>query len=180
MSNVPIGELITTSQHRDAIHVAVTPMVAAQKLQRADHVCMKGGKAYKASKSDNAIGIVDPYLSVTVNKDDTFFVFMYPNTITSLRHEWTHPLFDNCAEEVVPTELSKSKIWIEEFAGGHGLDYDELMDAAVDYVKYGNYLNHGPRFEDEWLEDEFWDHYEVVMNTKVEDDNRGCFFACSC
>jgi hypothetical protein len=41
------------------------------------------------------IGIVDPFLDQPVRPGEEFWVFVYPNTITGMRHYWQHPAFAN-------------------------------------------------------------------------------------
>jgi hypothetical protein len=90
--NAPrVGQLIAGEARRDAIHVAVAPVVAAHTLRPGDHVGLRpDGRAAEAS---NPIGIVDPFLRAPVAEGQRFWLFLYPNTITSLRHVWTHPAF---------------------------------------------------------------------------------------
>jgi hypothetical protein len=112
-------------------------------------------------------------------------MFLYPNTITSLRHEWTHPDFQK-EEELAgyeptflklkgPTEEEK---WIDEYAKRINTTYDRLMEAADNYLKYGNYFCQGGDFEGEYIGDEFWDRYEKIRKQRV--DNRLSFLSCSC
>lgn len=74
-----LGELISdASAGRDAIHVAVIPMIATRVMKPGEHL---------------SNGIVDPYLKEPVKPGQRYWLCLYPQTTTSLRHVWTHPLF---------------------------------------------------------------------------------------
>lgn len=108
-----------------------------------------------------------------------FWLFLYPGSITSLRHDWTHSGLpdESLSVEPVPHRPTlEAKAWIEKYAAGIGADYQEIMDAAANWVSSGEYLNHGPRFEGEHLPEGFWTHYELITGKKGE----GSFFSCSC
>lgn len=181
-----IGELITKSEARDAIHVAVMPVLAREYLKAGEHVGVfyePEYDVYLASKTADAkIGIVDPYLTVKVKEGDSFWLFLYPNTITSLRHNWTHPDLP----DVEPKKDARGDIdgehtkWIEHFANQYGQSFSDMMFAAENYLKNGARWNEGSTFEGEYVPNEFWDHYEAVKNIKVEENDRGSFFSCSC
>ena len=93
--NAPeVGKLIETADaRRDAIHVAVAPVEAAEDLEPGGHVILRVGKAVRAEDGADAIGIVDPFLTAPVRAGQRFWLFLLPNSITSLRHVWTHPAF---------------------------------------------------------------------------------------
>lgn len=95
---------------------------------------------------------------------------LYPNTITSLRHEWEHPAF---AE-------TQSKQWLEWFADSLDLSVSTLLEAARNYVATGESLLGGSNLEGADIPDEFWDHFENVTRQKVPHEERGYFFTCSC
>lgn len=79
---------------RDAIHLAVEPTIARERLKAGDHVDRNGGFAGKR------VGIVDPFLRCDVNPGERFWLILYPRTITSLRHVWTSPDFPTRVPEV--------------------------------------------------------------------------------
>ena len=64
--NLRLGKIIDGGRvDRDAIHIAVMPVVAGEKLQPGTHVGFaKGGYRVTASPSGGyeCVGIVDPYL----------------------------------------------------------------------------------------------------------------------
>lgn len=90
-----IGKIITTPQTRDAIHVAVVPVFAAEKLFPGNHVGISGPLMHAGRAFGAPVGIVDPYLTLPVEQGQEFWLFLYPGSVTSLRHVWTHPAFGN-------------------------------------------------------------------------------------
>lgn len=94
MNDLGLGKLITTPQKRDAIHVAIAPVIAAHDLAPGQRVGFaKKGNTELVGAGGASIGIVDPFLKEVVREGERFWLFLYPNTVTSLRHEWSHPLF---------------------------------------------------------------------------------------
>ena len=174
-----IGHLITTDQERDAIHVAVAPVVAGMTLYRGESIGLNSeGKAFTSHGDIKGIGIVDPFLKTDVAPGQKFWMFLYPNTIMSLRHDWTHPAFKKTESK----NNSASETWLRAFAARSDvdLDYDELMWAAKDFLRKGDYLCDGGRWESFDFPDDFWIHYENVTGIKVPEDKRRSFFSCSC
>ena len=91
-----LGMIHEYNEHRDAIHLGVEPIEAGESLEAGQHIGIgSDGKAYSATKNHDikAVGIVDPFLSVTVKKGERFWLVVYPRAITSLRHVWEHPDF---------------------------------------------------------------------------------------
>jgi hypothetical protein len=93
MNYVPnLGHLADNTARRDAVHVAVAPVVAGEELSPGERVALgKYGEAY--GPTSKPIGIVDPFLTENVQRGQRFWLFLLPNTVTSLRHVWTHPAF---------------------------------------------------------------------------------------
>lgn len=172
--DIGIGRLIDGLRERDAIHVAVAPVTATERLYPGQPLAFTGDdrKSVKAGEPGR-VGIVDPFLLGPVYPGQSFWMFLSPGSITSLRHDWTHPAFE-------PSPAQSSEQWIRDFAAGIPLDYEVVMDGARDYVACGEYLCFGGLLEGEYVPDEFWSHYERVTGETVPDDKRGSFFTCSC
>ena len=73
----------------------------AAALALAGHVGerLRAGVAARAAASmvvsggGSPVGIVDPFLKEPVEPGERFYIFLFPNTVTGLRHVWTHPAF---------------------------------------------------------------------------------------
>src|SRR5262245_40356809 len=86
-----LGHLCCPDAGRDAVHVDVAPVTAAQALRPRAHARSVDGSQVGCVL--NPIGVVDPFLTGVVQPGERFWLFLYPNTVTSLRHVWTHPAF---------------------------------------------------------------------------------------
>lgn len=172
-----VGVILQGEHERDAIHIAIAPVIAAEDLHPSQLIgLVEDGNVDKAGTVVNPIGIVDPFLREMVFKGDRFFMFLFPNTITSLKHNWAHPAF-----VAKPADLTgPSKAWIKDFADRICQSYSELMDAAALWVSDEEYTyDNSETYKEHWNEfPEFWRHYEVVTGTKVR--NKSEFFTCSC
>jgi hypothetical protein len=173
-----LGTLIDDTQKRDAIHLAVEPVVAGELLMPGDDINVAGGVA-KLARRGEGLGIVDPFLRADVQKGQRFWFVMKPRQVRSLRHVWTHPAFED-EPEVARAPVGPSQAYIDQLAGDLGMDSDELIFAAKNYVDYDEYLNHGPRFDGESIPYEFWEHFEAVTGRKVPEDKKSSFLGCSC
>lgn len=178
-----IGKLLDNDQPRDAIHVAVAPIVASVRLLPGTHGGLRG-------TTDDPIGVVDPFLEAPVQVGERFWLFLYPNTITSLRHDWSHPAFGQEGRISIPAGASKEEVRLREIAAAIGIGYREMMDGADEWVRssandrWAEYLtqqgseswrNEFPRYVDE-----FWRCYEVLRGKVVPDEHKESFFSCSC
>lgn len=180
-----LGTIITLNEKRDAIHLGVEPVVAGQYLEPGEHIKFNAeGKAVKAIKG-KGIGIVDPFLLQTVEKGEMFWLVVYPRQITSLRHVWEHPLFPTSikteyieiAKDDSP-EVKSAKKEIELMADELDVSYEDLMENAAYYQSHGEYWNEGEKFDGAYLDDSFWNYYEIVTGKPAHE--RGSFLSCSC
>lgn len=179
-----LGMIHTREEKRDAIHLAVAPVVASDTLLPNERIHIADGVAYPASFDRPAQGIVDPFLEKAVKQGERFWFVMNPRTVTSLRHVWSHPDFPD--EGDIGSGPSASERWIREYAEKIDLAYSTLMEGADAWVaskargEWGEYLVQGGTLESVYTSDEFWPHYEVVRGVKVIEDHKENFFSCSC
>lgn len=184
---VKLGSLLKGGKHRDAIHIAIAPVTAANDLSPGDRIgfsekgnCnlvtdegMVDGKFY---------GIVDPWLKKKVKKGQQFYMLLDPLTITSLRHEWTHPAF--AATEIVDDAKRQSEAWLRKFADSWNFDYDDMISEAESrngIVVARDRDLHGPADLDPGEESLFWHHMEVLTGREFGDDHRDDLcWSCSC
>lgn len=111
---IPLGKLITDPfAGKDAVHVAVEPVIVDQDyLSPGEHVCLLGADEKTglllvgAQAGGKAVGIIDPYLTEKIKRGDKVYLCLFPNTVTSLRHHWTHPDFPDRDS----TETDKKRI----------------------------------------------------------------------
>lgn len=174
-----IGKILGQDAARDAIHIAIAPVVASQTLTPGCHVGLDDeGKAncFVANK----IGIVDPYLTESVRGGQRFYLFLYPNTVTSLRHEWTHPAFG-------PSEpnkgMSDSELWLRNYATKvNSYDApDEAFQRLIDGLKTRELFFHGSDLHGRYDlddEEELRHHAERYLGTPIKWD--AFSFSCSC
>ena len=195
MADPQFGRLVPADfpDERDAIHIATAAVFATEDLNPGDHVGFTTKDNDKMGRSEIApLGIVDPFLPKPVKKGERFWVFLYPGTIQSLRHNWSHPSFDvrqqliRAIEETPAKE--RMKAFARELSGGHDyggnlydeVTFEELIDRATQYVNGGEYWCEGGRFEGQGLYGEFWDAFEELTGLKVPEGDRYSFFSCSC
>lgn len=183
MSVPNIGGLASESEGQDAIHMAVAPVVAGMLLLPGQRVgLLPDGRA---AAIDPFVGVVDPFLRQPVVDGQRFWLLIQPNTITTLRHQWTHPAF---GDDGTGRVIGSSEKWLRDFADDIGIDYERLMEGAaeklLDKSEYGtawitlNYDTPGRAYTDI---EEFWEHYKnVVPSATVPDGYAARFITCSC
>lgn len=107
-----IGKRPTGKEGRDAVHFAVIPMIAGAFLRKCDRVKFAEGskeicvQEWDGDEKGQVVGVVDPFIEFGyVPKGERFWLFLMPQTITSLRHEWTHPLFQDSGSTVASEHM---------------------------------------------------------------------------
>ena len=111
---------------------------------------------------------------------------MYPRTITSLRHVWTHPSVPESLETEAAQEIDRlieskqaSQAWLEDYAKKCGFPVDNLMAAAHEAHQYGEEYVIIRDFEaGEAINPEFFKHFAIVTGKKFETQPE--YFSCNC
>lgn len=173
MSEQPkMGQLLDDTAERDAVHVAIAPIIAAGRLMPGAHVGLDAEG--RATTMATHVGVVDPFLRSDVEEGQRFFLFLYPQTITSLRHQWSHPSFPEEARR----DKRASERWLQRWCEDHGgdFDYDDLMIMMRRAADDGEFWDHtGTGIS---VDEEVFDHAEVVLGRKIE--RRTTYFSCAC
>jgi hypothetical protein len=186
--DVKLGELVQNPDAaRDALHFAIVPMTADTRLYPAQHVGIVEGD--RVGPVLGNIGIVDPFLVGPVNAGDRVWVMLYQNTITSLRHAWTHPAFEGegvgGVSPVSPAAAIEGRVkagaeaWLRDCAEELGLAYKALMTAADEWIESGEYHIFYDRDTPSFDTATFWSSWEHVTGRRAPED-RPHFFSCSC
>lgn len=196
--DIGIGRIIEQERHRDAIHIAVAPVEAGSDLKAGDLVGLMKGKAFHAFPGlIEPLGVVDPFLRNVVLPGQRFYLFLFPGSITSLRHEWEHPAFVELptAPSVTPPDKAASEAWLREYAkqvnpyycgdgyygekeGGKDTSYEVLMnDLAGNTITYHGIDMHSR--EELIDEEELKRHGEIVLGRPINFDAFE-YFSCSC
>lgn len=176
--HLKLGEIIAPERaaERDAVHVAVVPVTAGERLIPGSRVRVENGRAFVAKSS--AVGVADPFLSVAVMTGQRFWLYLQPGSITSLRHEWEHPSFPLEPLRVQSEEREASEKWLREFADVYRIDYRDLVEGA-ETGDGGTFGMDTPY--DEVRSAEFWQHIENVTGKRFDDAHReNTYFGCAC
>ena len=186
-----LGTIIDERAGRDAIHLAVEPVVADIRLFPGQDVGLDASG--HATSMVPPLGIVDPFLKQPVQPGERFWLIVYPRQITSLRHVWTHPEFPESS--AANPAMTSSEIWLRGWCSQSGVaTYEQFIQAVKTGSSgkldepYGDF--YGLTFDDGRfctcgyenkevsIPNEFWDHLEVVTGQKFR--TRTDYFSCSC
>lgn len=182
-----IGHRIGASAQRDAIHIAILPVIAAEDLWAPCEVALVYGTKDQVKQADSVygiktLGIIDPFipsLEKQIKKGEWVWCFLHPGSITGLRHDWTHPQVDG-----YQPPKSKSEEWLKRFADEWDFDYDQMIANAQEHEGYvvsrGHDL-HSASELDAGDEELFWRHLETLTGKTYDQAHRTDFtWSCTC
>jgi hypothetical protein len=177
-----IGKLLTDDMvvFRDAIHVSVLPVIAAETLHPSTNIGFNADmQATKTPVNGKFIGKVDPWLEMPVLRGEKFYLWMNLGTNTSLRHFWTNQDVPDEFNAKVAVNVSADYLWLQEFANGVGIALDQLLDGAREWVAdYTMMSDGGFKYDSLEIPDEFWFHFQRYTGIIVPKDRQQTFFTC--
>lgn len=168
-----LGTIITSAEKRDAIHLAVEPVICGQHpIGPSERIYLKDGLAYPFDNTHKALGIADPFLDHVISPGQWFWLVVFPRQIKSLRHVWEHPDFpDSITGEVTQTpavsneepkipqtaqeaNVAASKLWVENYAAelaAHASDYeDSEYNKTITYDELMDHAMSWVNLKDSW------------------------------
>lgn len=192
MSSTQVG-IKNPPPGRDAIHIAVIPVILGSTGEKSGTYYAAGHKVRLLSGTSNTVipadygqsdGIIDPFIQETLSAGDMVYLWLHPNTITGLKHHWEHPKFDAQTKE-----MSDAELWLRQFADRWGIEYDEMIRAAVNpynekawdnYITaFGRDLHSASDLGEEYYT--FWDYLETMTGHKFDSAHKEKVqWSCSC
>lgn len=171
---VNLGALITSVQQRDAIHIAVYPVTATEELLPGTPIgFMPDSYSHVRNESVRSspgiVGIVDPFLTAPVQTGQMFWMLLIPYSISTLRHEWTHPQIPQQADVRKNDSIQFLKAMGEQV----GCTYEEFIGQIADGAVYTG-AEEGV-FEDQV--ERIKQHYTIATGLSVPE---GMYFSCAC
>ncbi len=183
-----LGKIPEENDKRDAVHVAIAPVIAGEILYPGQKVYFSESGIVMGSRDHVPVGVVDTFRITKILKGERLWLMLFPETITSLRHDWTHPAFKEETElKIRPSGYAESMEWMENFAAGHRSGYEEtnsysaetLIQAGKDFIHHGQYhVQDGYTSLQSEEPTEFWNHFSVI--TGIDSSRQGTPFSCAC
>lgn len=174
MENPKLGRTPRLNDGRDAVHVAIMAVIADITLLPGQHVGLTS-KHRATTETTKMVGIVDPFLTKPVHAGQLFYLLLYPDAITSLRHVWTHP-------DILEPRL-QSEAWLRSFcANADCPGFETVMSALLGKLPHSQMTEEYFYFEGSdahgEIPREFWHHAENYLGVKFDAYPKS--FACSC
>lgn len=200
-----LGTIHTKNEERDAVHLAVFQVtlgrdIPAYENTRAPYLTIKeDGLAYPVNNRNDAIGILDPFIDrikqgLVIPMGSKVWLVLFPGMITSLRHVWEHPSFENInnsasvdnssneaeKEDIIdyPDKFAEKYPHINRLANELNLSHAEMVQAAKNYINKGTYYRGGDEAEGVYVDSDFW--VDIESYTGLRNNGYNNFITCSC
>ena len=180
-----IGQLLTGTEQRDCVHVAIMPVVldsdyaeAGQPLRLVYGTKNRVRHAHSIDETA-CIGVADPFMRRPIKNGQSFWVFLKPGSITGLRHDWVCPAIDQ-----QPPPNNEAEKWLRAFASKWNFNFADMIAEAQE--AYGVIVAmkidlHGRDELAPGDETKFWACIQELTGRKFDDEHRDKFvWSCSC
>lgn len=185
-----LGTVITDKEvGRDAIHLACLPVTVGDEwMVPGAHAGLAPDGTVSARAGVRNIGIIDPFLPSPARKGQKVLLVIYPRTIESLRHVWSHPDIPDeitaVPVNVDPQTYSDLEAALDKI--GRTLDPpvsgSRILDAMEGdgYIHFSGQDAHG----EIPIPADYWAYYERITGKRAANDprdgNDGVYFSCGC
>lgn len=178
----PLTNPIQPNAVRDAIHIAIAPVIANEGLKPGEHIGFALGSTTHMERSDSPIGIVNPF-GKRVVKGESFYLCLYPDTVTDMKHHWSHPAFSAAPADTnpfSPATKAVSEAWLISFCKRYGLSMDYLLRGLAS--EYPGLCVYEDSVDDGYSEQEdLWKHYQIFTGNEVSEVKKdNLLFRCAC
>lgn len=188
MSEAKLGEILRGETERDAVHVALLPVVVGDEYMhpgdKVKFVFGTTGIVTRARNDQTAVGIIDPFLDqFSLVKGTRVWLVLKPGTVTGMRHDWKSEAIDAPHDE-----SDENVVWLRRFADQWNFDYENMIRVATNIKddQYDNIITamgydlHSAS-ELGTDHDEFWRRIEALTGKPVPDEKRSkVLWGCSC
>lgn len=190
-----LGTIITDKKvGRDAVHLACLPVIVAdQWLVPGSHVGLTPNGTASAVVGSKRVGIIDPFLDSPVKQGQEVLLLIYPRTIESLRHVWSHPdIPDEPDTNAVsgggshPRTPTRALLVEALDAVGRSLEFPVTGEVLLEAMDGGGYINTGASdlHGAVTIPYTLWDMFRDVHGRRAVNDptgpGDGVYFTCAC
>ena len=178
---------------RDAVHIAVAPVVAGCELQVGSRVAILSDGITAVSAGDNgddsdeAVGIVDPFLpGWSVPEGTKFWLFLFQGSVTTLRHEWTHPAFPAPSAQTSTTKTTEqeAEFWLRKYASKVNPYYgpEQAFRTLIEDLRQGAITYHGTDMHgrEDLIDADNLQRYASIYLKQPVDFSTFEYFSCTC
>lgn len=157
---------------KDAVHVAVVSLRAGQFLEPGQNITLNKEREAVAGNSDS-FGVVDPFLSKSVKRGESFYGLLRMHEVPNVRHVWDHPEF---TFEKPDTQIryNEALVGISEDLG---ISYEELISACDKMYNNNSSTEYNGKLDEKEFNRIAYDKYELWSNWAeefgIEFENQG-------
>lgn len=175
-----VGQKITGTKpvYRDALHVAIIPLVAGEDMSPGQKIKLKSPNTDIAVKYDplkdnihrDYIGVVDPMLHENVVMGERFYGFMKSGVVKGMRHHWDSNQFPTAGLFIKEEEEDVHYKYLKQHCESNSLNLEQFLETCQTDEDFMTTMRLEP--DDYSMDDVFWYHLEQYTGMEFEDWQR--------